>query len=418
MKPPKNFSSWMGFEPENINTPLGISPFEVQNIQAALNRGSFVRMPSNGVPVQARNKIGLSGVASAGLGIIGNIISTAMTNRSNREMQREANEQNERLWREQMEYNSPVNQMARFKQAGLNPNLAYGDNGNAGAPPEYVSSKNQAPQFDPMAIANAMLLDRQMKQVDADIAVKQAQADNINADTNLKVEEFDYKPILRGLEERSRSYQDELTQSISKLNSKQAEDIEKRLNEWLSDAPYRQAEWMNKLNQQLADLNLTKAQVNYYQDLSRKVQTEINAIVKELKMLYDTPFTLDGKDGSLAFHLSRQHLLLNQNTISNSGLQNRIMEISKSIAEKEQEIYNSCFSYRKESAEHDAYMSQTLWRYATDELGNFLEPFKGLINLNLAAFGGVNSGGAFQGSAKGKGSQKSKKGGYYQTISY
>lgn len=177
MKPPKNFSSWMGFEPEN--TPLGISPFEIQNIQAALNRGSFVRMPSNGSVPTSTKKFGWGGVLSAGLGMVGNIVSTAMTNRANREMQREANEQNERLWREQMEYNSPVNQMARFKQAELNPNLAYGDNGNAGAPPEYVSSKNQAPQFDPMAISNALLLQKQIDLADAERA-------NIEADTRQK----------------------------------------------------------------------------------------------------------------------------------------------------------------------------------------------------------------------------------------
>lgn len=179
MKPPKYFNSWMGFEPDNLNTPLGISPFEVQNIQAALNRGTFGRMPSNGSVPTSTKKSGWGGVLTTGLGMVGNIISTAMTNRANREMQREANEHNERLWREQMEYNSPVNQMARFKQAGLNPNLAYGDNGNAGAPPEYVSSKNQAPQFDPMAIANALLIKKQIDLTDAERA-------NIEADTRQK----------------------------------------------------------------------------------------------------------------------------------------------------------------------------------------------------------------------------------------
>lgn len=177
MKPPKNFNQWMGFEPEF--DPILMSPFELSNIQSALNRGSFMRMPSNGSVPTSTKKFGWGGVLSAGLGMVGNVISTAMTNRANREMQREANEQNERLWREQMEYNSPVNQMARFKQAGLNPNLAYGDNGNAGAPPEYISSRNQSPQFDPMAISNALLIKKQLDMTDAEIA-------NINADTRQK----------------------------------------------------------------------------------------------------------------------------------------------------------------------------------------------------------------------------------------
>ncbi len=177
MKPPKNFNQCTGDDPNY--PPLPVTPFELSNIQSALNRGSFMRMPSNGSVPTSTKKFGWGGVLSAGLGMVGNVISTAMTNRANREMQREANEQNERLWREQMEYNSPASQMARFKQAGLNPNLAYGDNGNAGAPPEYVSSRNQAPQVDPMAISNALLIKKQLDLADAE-------RENVEADTRQK----------------------------------------------------------------------------------------------------------------------------------------------------------------------------------------------------------------------------------------
>ena len=34
---------------------------------------------------------------------------------------------NRNEWKRQAEYNSPVNQMARLKQAGLNPHLVYGN---------------------------------------------------------------------------------------------------------------------------------------------------------------------------------------------------------------------------------------------------------------------------------------------------
>lgn len=49
------------------------------------------------------------------------------------------NRMNIKNWQMQNEYNTPRNQMARFKDAGLNPNLVYerGDAGNAGSLPSY-----------------------------------------------------------------------------------------------------------------------------------------------------------------------------------------------------------------------------------------------------------------------------------------
>jgi hypothetical protein len=49
-------------------------------------------------------------------------------------------------WREQTEYNSPKNQMARFKEAGMNPNLVFGQGtvaqaGNASPAPEQNPSE-------------------------------------------------------------------------------------------------------------------------------------------------------------------------------------------------------------------------------------------------------------------------------------
>lgn len=44
------------------------------------------------------------------------------------------------MWHEQNKYNSPEAQMQRFKDAGLNPHLIYGqgNSGNAGSPPQYM----------------------------------------------------------------------------------------------------------------------------------------------------------------------------------------------------------------------------------------------------------------------------------------
>lgn len=51
----------------------------------------------------------------------GDIVSTLLTNKANQD-----------LWREQTEYNKPVNQVARLRQAGLNPALMYGSSASPG----------------------------------------------------------------------------------------------------------------------------------------------------------------------------------------------------------------------------------------------------------------------------------------------
>lgn len=69
-------------------------------------------------------------------------------NSANAKAQREANEANIRLWRMQAEYNKPKNQMARYQEAGLNPNLIY----SQGNPGNMTSSPTMQPvryDFDP-----------------------------------------------------------------------------------------------------------------------------------------------------------------------------------------------------------------------------------------------------------------------------
>lgn len=76
------------------------------------------------------------------------------------------------------QYNSPTAQMSRYKEAGLNPNLIYGQGtpGNMQSTPKY-----QAPRIDykyapPVDIPNTIGMYQ-------DVAMKDAQIDNIQAQT-------------------------------------------------------------------------------------------------------------------------------------------------------------------------------------------------------------------------------------------
>lgn len=122
------------------------------------------------------------GISSLAQGAIGSIF-----NRSNAGFSNDLAQQNARYW---ANYNSPIQQMQRLKEAGLNPNLIYGNgsavataDGNSGAP------NVQGVNFDfrtpaQMALLKAQkatqvkqndLLDSQILKTDADRALVQAQ---------------------------------------------------------------------------------------------------------------------------------------------------------------------------------------------------------------------------------------------------
>ena len=94
------------------------------------------------------------------------------------------------FWRMQNEYNSPQQQMARLKQAGLNPALMYGQSG-AGASglsgsvstPDVQQAQFRSPEWgNAVSGAGAGYLSALY-----DYEIKQAQVDNLKADNTVKL---------------------------------------------------------------------------------------------------------------------------------------------------------------------------------------------------------------------------------------
>jgi len=89
-----------------------------------------------------------------------------------------------KFWGMQNDYNSPASQMGRFKDAGLNPNLIYGQ-GNSGpaaaipvpdvTPAQFREPRVEGPRTDAMSI----LLGQ------ADLRIKNAQADNLKVQNDV-----------------------------------------------------------------------------------------------------------------------------------------------------------------------------------------------------------------------------------------
>lgn len=84
------------------------------------------------------------------------------------------NRQNQKNWETQNEYNSPVQQVGRYRKAGLNPNLIYGSGqasaGNAGALPAYEGTHVSTGDVLQMAtaIGNIKSLDANTRKAEAE----------------------------------------------------------------------------------------------------------------------------------------------------------------------------------------------------------------------------------------------------------
>ena len=103
------------------------------------------------------------------------------------------------MWNLQNAYNSPTAQMSRLRQAGLNPNLVYGNGvtGNsAGSAPQYQPAKIQRATMEPYRGWNLGLSDA----VSAYLAVRQnkAQVENMEAQNKLIKEQARTEGIRQG----------------------------------------------------------------------------------------------------------------------------------------------------------------------------------------------------------------------------
>lgn len=136
----------------------------------------------------------LAPLITAGASLLGSGINAASTGANNRK-QRDWNIEMYNRQRQdsladfmmQNDYNSPASQMARLREAGLNPNLIYKNGATTEAAPIRSSSvegwKPTAPQWDIGGAANTGLASYY------DTQLKQAQIDNLKADNTVKTQD-------------------------------------------------------------------------------------------------------------------------------------------------------------------------------------------------------------------------------------
>lgn len=166
------------------------------NVPAGRPAGSLASIPQTN---KTRSSMGIMDILGAGFGAISSIGSMIGQNRAirqqikaqqqenqkNREynlmLARTQNQWNLEQWQRENDYNSPTAQMARFRAAGLNPNLAYGQMSNGASSPTLTSGAASSPT-DMSAIGNKRNFGQAMQEV-LGLEMQKAQIEAIKAGT-------------------------------------------------------------------------------------------------------------------------------------------------------------------------------------------------------------------------------------------
>lgn len=140
-----------------------------------------------------------SELLGAGLGIGQSLIEGSQSrkninlqNQRNMELSKYQYDQQKAMWNEANAYNSPLAQMERYKQAGLNPNLIYGQGSPGNSPntlPQYQAPTYHANYKAPVDISQAAKDAIDMKRGMNDMAIQQQQLLNLIEDGKIKKQE-------------------------------------------------------------------------------------------------------------------------------------------------------------------------------------------------------------------------------------
>lgn len=248
-------------------------------------------------------------IANVGSSLLGGLFDSHNIKKQN-QMQREMLEyqysKNLEMWKMQNEYNTPLNQMKRFEQAGLNPNLMYGqgNNGNAASMPSYGSAPMRTYQNTGQMVNNMInnllsmnLQKAQIRKINAEAGNAEAQRDNIVAQNANILAQL---PILR-----NRASLVGYQADAAKWNSGFLEHIDQwRKNEYHAGFQKKMAEWdfqayMARKRREFADdileaekkqwqLKPTMANLNMLKTYSQWQNLQL------MGMLYDDQHQLNG----------------------------------------------------------------------------------------------------------------------------
>lgn len=202
------------------------------------------------------------GLLSSLVGGIFGMASQNATNKANIQMMREQNEFNRQeaekardfqvdMWNKSNDYNTPAQQMQRLTEAGLNPNLVYG-NGTSDMTAAAVPSTNMARASSTPTLQNPSVAAMNIAQALASIKVQNQQAENMEQQNKNLAEDTRSKRInndilentqteredLVRLEKRIKTYDRNIVMNKAYQESLHSEEREKELQKLDIDLTY------------------------------------------------------------------------------------------------------------------------------------------------------------------------------------
>ena len=117
-----------------------------------------------------------------------NVLNNVLEKKYNKKIYEQQKADNLTQWNLQNDYNSPTSQMARLREAGLNPNLVYGNGATSQAQPvpmatQQSAGRQQAPPLDFGGVVKGGL------ESYVNLESGRAQIDNLKAQNNVLVQE-------------------------------------------------------------------------------------------------------------------------------------------------------------------------------------------------------------------------------------
>lgn len=134
----------------------------------------------------------LGGLLNTGLGTIGSYLTSQEQLKQQERLQDKAFNQSVEMWNMQNAYNTPAAQMERYRAAGLNPNLIYGNGvssaGNASGAPQYDAPHYKGMDMQSiMAFQSMQNLEMQNELLNQQLALAKQQTRGATADADVKV---------------------------------------------------------------------------------------------------------------------------------------------------------------------------------------------------------------------------------------
>lgn len=210
-------------------------------------------------------------------------------------------------WNMQNAYNSPSQQMQRFKEAGLNPNLIYGQMSNSPTvrSSDYKQPEFVAPKIDPNSVGNMINQYYNIKQADLQIkqqqkAIELADQDIINKKLKNNYDSsFTYSTEVGGI--RKQQLQESVDKTIEDWNM--TREL-RSMNPLKADQIKSQTE--NLLN------SIKIANLDYNQ--KAKTNEILRQAMEQAIRLQGNRYELDKLSNELTNSLKRKALLSNQQT--------------------------------------------------------------------------------------------------------